>query len=264
MSGCGGTERAEGAELPESAELPEGTEVEDARFRDYARSGNRDVRNELIVEHLGLARALARRYQGRGESAGDLEQVALVGLVKAVERFDPDRGVAFSTFAVPTITGELKRHFRGQWVVRVPRTLQEQVLDLGSAIEELTGRLGRSPTVRELSRAMGEPEDVVFEAMEARVAFSAVPLEPTTIGEGSEPAGRALVGRDDGLAAVERSMFVRALLDHLPDRERDIMRLRFCHDLTQSEIAARVGLSQMQVSRLIRQSIEKLRALAAS
>jgi RNA polymerase sigma-B factor len=238
-------------------------DAEAERFREYTCSGDREIRNALVVDHLGLARALARRYQGRGESPGDLEQVAVVGLVKAVERFDPDRGVAFSTFAVPTITGELKRHFRSQWVVRVPRTLQEQVLDLGSTIEELTGRLGRSPTIGELAQSMGQPEEVVFEAIEARLAFSAVPIEPAAVGEAAESNGAA-VGRDDELAAVESTMFVRALLDRLPSRERDIMRLRFFSDLTQSEIAAKVGLSQMQVSRLIRQSIDKLRTLASS
>jgi RNA polymerase sigma-B factor len=237
-------------------------ESPDHRFIEYAVTRDRRVRNELILEHRDLARALARRYQGRGEAPEDLEQVAIVGLVKAVERFDPERGVAFSTFAVPTIAGELKRHFRGQWVVRVPRSLQEQVLELGAAIEELTTRHGRSPTLAELAQVTGQPEEALIEAMEARLAFSAVPLEAPGTDAGVEAVARVLAGSDEGLLAIESSLLVRSLLDHLAPRERDIMRLRFFDELTQSEIAAQVGLSQMQVSRLIRSSIDKLRALA--
>jgi RNA polymerase sigma-B factor len=241
-----------------------GAESPDLRFFEYERTRDRRVRNELILEHRDLARALARRYQGRGESPEDLEQVAVVGLVKAVERFDPHRGVAFSTFAVPTIAGELKRHFRGQWIVRVPRSLQEQVLELGSAIEELTTKLGRSPTLAEMSQSLGRSEEVLLEAMEARLAFSAVPLDAPGSDSGSEAVARVLAGSDEGLSAIESGLLIRALLEHLGPRERDIVRLRFFDELTQSEIAARVGLSQMQVSRLIRNSIDKLRALAGS
>jgi RNA polymerase sigma-B factor len=165
---------------------------------------------------------------------------------------------------VPTIAGELKRHFRGQWIVRVPRSLQEQVLELGAAIEELTTRHGRSPTIGELSRATGEREEVLLEAMEARLAFSAVPLDAPGGDGGMEAVARVLAGSDEGLGAIESRLLIRALLEHLGPRERDIVRLRFFDELTQSEIAARVGLSQMQVSRLIRSSIDKLRALAAS
>jgi RNA polymerase sigma-B factor len=241
-----------------------GAECPDERFLDFARTRDRGLRNELILAHRDLARALARRYQGRGESADDLEQVALVGLVKAVERFDPERGVAFSTFAVPTIAGELKRHFRGQWMVRVPRSLQEQVLELGSAIEDLTAKHGRSPTLEELARATGKNEEALLEAMEARLAFSAVPLEPPAGDPTADGATAVVIGADEGMAAIESGLLVRALLHHLGGREQDIMRLRFFDELTQSEIAERVGLSQMQVSRLIRSSIDKLRALAIS
>jgi RNA polymerase sigma-B factor len=256
MSGCRGTQRADriGHHADDHAE----------QFRELARTRDRSLRNELIVAHLGLARSLSRRYHGRSESPADLEQVALVGLVKAVERFDPDRGVTFSTFAVPTIVGELKRHFRGQWVVRVPRSLQEQVLELGRAIEDLTGRLGRSPTLTELAHAMGRREDAVLEAMEARFAFTAVTIETPTGESRAEAVTSALIDPEDRLSTVESSIFVQGLLEHLGSRERDIMRLRFFSDLTQSEIAARVGMSQMHVSRLIRQSIDKLRALAGA
>lgn len=241
-----------------------GAECPDDRFHEFARTRDRDLRNELILAHRDLARALARRYQGRGESADDLEQVALIGLVKAVERFDPERGVAFSTFAVPTIAGELKRHFRGQWMVRVPRSLQEQVLELGLAIEDLTAKHGRSPTLAELARATGQGEEALLEAMEARLAFSAVPLEAPAGDPTGDGATSTVIGADEGMAAIESGLLVRALLHHLGGREQDIMRLRFFDELTQSEIAERVGLSQMQVSRLIRSSIDKLRALAVS
>lgn len=236
-------------------------EQRDARFLEYAQTGNRRIRDELVLEHHDLARTLARRYRGRGEPIDDLEQVALLGLVKAVERFDPARGIAFPNFAVPTIQGELKRHFRSQWIVRVPRSLQERVLDLGRAIDELTNANGRSPTLRELAAVMGESEEVLLEAMEARLAYSAVALDPPEQ-TGGEPAGGAL-GREDGrLVAVERSLLVDSLLRRLGAREQMILRLRFFDEMTQSEIAARVGLSQMQVSRLIRHSLAHLRALA--
>jgi RNA polymerase sigma-B factor len=232
-------------------------------FARYARTGDRAVRDALIMEHHEMARALARRYLGRGEPLDDLEQVALLGLVKAVERFDPSRGTAFPTFAVPTIQGELKRHFRGQWMVRVPRSLQERVLDLGRAIDALTQLNGRSPTLRELAEVMSETEERLLEAMEARLAYSAVALDLPDQDVGGEPTARALGQEDTRLRAVERGLLVKTLLDRLGTRERTIMRLRFFDELTQGEIAARVGLSQMQVSRLIRHTLEHLRVLAA-
>ena len=208
-----------------------------------------------------MACALARRYRGRGEPIEDLEQVAFLGLVKAVERFDPNLGIAFPNFAIPTVEGELKRHFRSQWIVRVPRSLQERVLDLGRTIDELTNREGRSPTLAELARTMGESEELLLEAMEARLAYSAVPLDPPDQ-DGGEVTGGSL-GRDDNrLRGVERGLLVESLLEHLAPREQVIIRLRFFDELTQSEIAQQVGLSQMQVSRLIRHSLEHLRAIA--
>jgi RNA polymerase sigma-B factor len=233
------------------------------RFSQYARTGDRQVRDALVMEHREMARALARRYRGRGEPIEDLEQVALLGLVKAVDRFDPSRGIAFPNFAVPTIQGELKRHFRGQWIVRVPRSLQERVLNLGRVIDELTTLKGRSPTLKELAVAMGETEEVLLEAMEARLAYSAVALD-TPESDGGGDATGGVLGREDGLLrAVEQGLLVDTLLDRLGPREEKIIRLRFFDELTQGEIAARVGLSQMQVSRLIRHSLEHLRALAA-
>jgi RNA polymerase sigma-B factor len=240
-----------------------GAERAEDGFSAYARTGDRRIRDALVLEHGDMARALARRYRGRGEPVDDLEQVALVGLVKAVERFDPTLGIAFPNFAVPTIEGELKRHFRGQWIVRVPRSLQERVLDLGRTIDELTNLEGRSPTLGELARVMGESEELLLEAMEARLAYSAVALDPPEREGGLDGSAGAL-GREDGrLGAVERGLLVDTLLEHLGPREQLILRLRFFDELTQTEIAAQVGLSQMQVSRLIRHSLEYLRAIAA-
>jgi RNA polymerase sigma-B factor len=235
----------------------------DERFTEYARTGDHRLRDALVLEHRDMARSLARRYRGRGEPNDDLEQVALLGLVKAVERFDPSRGIAFANFAVPTIQGELKRHFRGQWIVRVPRSLQERVIDLGRCIETLTNSKGRSPTLAELSAATGESEEALLEAMEARLAYSAVALDVPDQDVSGDGVGGAL-GRDDSrIGAVDQGLFVEALLLRLGPREQTIIRLRFFEELTQSEIAGRVGLSQMQVSRLIRHSLDHLRALAA-
>jgi RNA polymerase sigma-B factor len=240
-----------------------GAERSADRFAAYARTGDRRIRDALVMEHRDLACALARRYRGRGEPTDDLEQVALLGLMKAVERFDPELGIAFPNFAIPTIVGELKRHFRGQWIVRVPRSLQERVLNLGRAIDEMTNLNGRSPTLAELARGMGESEELLLEAMEARLAYSAIALDPPDQDGSGDGAGGAL-GREDGqLRGVERGLLVESLLDHLGPREQLIIRLRFFDELTQSEIAEEVGLSQMQVSRLIRHSLEHLRAIAA-
>ncbi len=240
-----------------------GAEGAEDGFAAYARTGDRRIRDALVLANGDLARARSRRYRGRGEPVDDLEQVALVGLVKAVERFDPDLGIAFPNFAVPTIDGELKRHFRGQWIVRVPRSLQERVLDLGRTIDELTNANGRSPTLAELARVMGETEEMLLEAMEARLAYSAVALDPPERDSGSEGAAGVLGREDSQLGAIERGLLVETLLEHLAPREQLIIHLRFFEELTQSEIADKVGLSQMQVSRLIRHSLEHLRAIAA-
>jgi RNA polymerase sigma-B factor len=231
-----------------------------ARFAEYRATGSRAVRDGLIAQYHDLARALARRFRGRGEPIEDLEQVALVGLVKAVERFDPERGFAFPTFATPTISGELKRHFRDQWTVRVPRAVQETVLDLNAAVAELSQALRRSPTVAEVARRVGRSEEAILEAMEAGRAFRAVGIDaPSSSGDGPTPADRLAVA-EVGISDVEQQMTVEVLLERLPAREREIIHLRFFDGLTQSEIAARVGISQMHVSRLIARSLEQLRS----
>lgn len=231
-----------------------------ARFARYRATGDRALRDELVAQFHDLARAIARRFSGRGEPLEDLEQVALVGLVKAVDRFDPDRGFAFPTFATPTISGELKRHFRDQWTVRVPRAIQETVLDLNAAVAELSQTLHRSPTVAEVAERVGRSEEAVLEAMEAGRAFRAVGIDALpSSGEGPTPADRLAVV-EAGMADVEHRMTVEVLLERLAPREREIIHLRFFEGLTQSEIAQRVGISQMHVSRLIARSLEQLRA----
>lgn len=231
------------------------------RFVEYRATHSRAIRDELILEHLGLARSLARRYSGRGESVDDLEQVATVGLLKAVERFDPERGLAFTTFAVPTITGEIKRHFRDRgWATRVPRGLQDLALRLTRAVQELGHELGRSPSVDELAAALEVSTEMVLEAMEANRSYSAASLDaPASDDENASGLDRVLGELDPGMEAVEREMVVHDLLETLSDRDRQIVQLRFFEGLTQSEIAERINISQMHVSRLLARALSTLR-----
>jgi RNA polymerase sigma-B factor len=216
------------------------------------------ARSELVERTLPLARTLARRYANKGETLDDLEQVAALGLVKAIERFDLDREVRFTTFAVPTIAGEIKRHFRDRgWMVRVPREVQELSARLTIQRERLTRELGRSPTVPELARAAEAGIEQVLEALGAADAYRALSLDEP-LGDGLD-ALDSLGGPDIGFERVEQRHLLRSGLEHLPAREREILHLRFYEGLTQREIARRVGVSQMHVSRLIRRSIESLR-----
>jgi RNA polymerase sigma-B factor len=216
----------------------------------------------LIERHRGLAQQLARRFRGRGQSTDDLDQVAVLGLLKAVERFEPERGLAFTTFATPTIIGELKRHFRdATWSMRVPRRLQEHVLAISGVVGPLGQELGRPPTVAEIATAAGLTEEAVLEAMEANRAYSTGSLDAPM---GDEDGGTAtlaarLGGEDPGHEAVEQRELVAALLEELPEREQMIVRLRFWEGWTQSEIADEVGISQMHVSRLLTRTLLRLR-----
>jgi RNA polymerase sigma-B factor len=222
--------------------------------------GDGDVRarEELVEQMLPLARSLARRYANKGEPLDDLEQVASVGLLKAIDRFDLDRDVRFATYAVPTIAGELKRHFRDRgWMMRVPRDVQELSARLGSAREALVKELGRSPTVGELAVAAGAEEDRVLDALAAAEAYRTLSLdEPLTDGGGPL---ESIGGDDDGYERAEARAMLADGLDDLGAREREILRLRFAVGLTQREIAQRIGISQMHVSRLIRRTVEELR-----
>jgi RNA polymerase sigma-B factor len=216
------------------------------------------AREELVARMLPLARSLARRYANKGEPLDDLEQVASVGLLKAIDRFDLDREVKFATFAVPTIAGEIKRHFRDRgWMLRVPREVQELNARLSRTREALTRELGRSPTVDELAAGSGSTVDQVVEALSAGEAYRMMSLdEPLSDGVG---ALEAIGEPDEGYERAEQRLMLRRGFDDLAPREREILRLRFFEGLTQREIADEVGISQMHVSRLIRRSVDALR-----
>ena len=234
----------------------------DARFVEYARTRDTTVRDELVEEFAGLAHHLARRFVHRGEPLDELQQVAMVGLFKAIDRFEPDRGMQFSTFAVPTILGELKRHFRDTgWAVRIPRRLQELYLQLNRLVAELTQELGRSPTPAELARRAEVDEEEVLEAMEAGSLYNLTSLDAPAGTDAPSPDPAALV---DDFRDVDERLAVDRLLSALPERERAIVELRFFAGLTQSEIAERVGLSQMHISRLLTQSLGQLREHATT
>jgi RNA polymerase sigma-B factor len=230
-----------------------------------AHRGDRQARSELVQRFLPLARQLARRYQRAGEPLDDLNQVASLGLLKAIDRFDPSRETAFSSFAVPTILGELKRHFRDRgWSVRVPRDLQELAVRLEPVGEELSRELGRAATPAEIAERTGATLEQVLEAREAAAAYRAVSLDrPREDGDEDSDGLAASFGIEDpGFGNAEDSATIERLMRVLNEREREILRLRFAEDLTQAEIGARVGVSQMHVSRIIRQAINRLRDAA--
>jgi len=237
---------------------PEEHRPDDDRFARYRRTGDRALRDELVEDHIGLAYSLARRFSDRGEALEDLRQVSLVGLLKAVERFDPGRGVQFTSFATPTILGEIKRHFRDRgWAVRVPRRIQEVHLVVGRTVGELAHELGRSPTAAEIAERAGVLEEEVLESMEAGTLYRLASLDEPRSDDDDAPSSR--VGEyDPGLQRVEDTLAIEKLLARLPEREQHIVHMRFFEGLTQSEIAERVGISQMHVSRLLTKSLERL------
>ncbi len=244
-----------------AAATPRTTADDTTWFHEYRRTRCRALRNALIEEHRGFAEYLARRFADRGEPLDDLRQVALVGLLKSVERFEPERGLSFTTFAGPTIIGELKRHFRDRtWSVRVPRRLQELSLRVERGRLELGQEWGRAPTPAEIGRHVGVSEEQVLEGMEAAGLYHANSLDaPASSSDRDEPTSGDRVGADDEeLAHVEDRALVRAIIASLPARERHIVYLRFFEGLTQVEIADRVGVSQMHVSRLLSRSLETL------
>jgi RNA polymerase sigma-B factor len=226
---------------------------------EYHRTRDLEIRDQLVAANLRLALHLARRFANRGVSLDDLEQVASLGLLRAIDRFDPSRGLEFSTFATPTIMGELKRHFRDKgWSVRVPRRVQELHLLLNATVADLTHQLGRSPTIAELAMATRSSEEEVLEAMEAAQAYRSASIDGRT---SSHPdAGEAQLGADDlGLFQAENRLLVDELLAHLAPREQLLLRLRFYDEMTQQQIAERLGVSQMHVSRLLARCLEDLR-----
>ena len=220
-----------------------------------------DTRNTLVTLHQPLVEHLARRFRNRGEPYDDLVQVATIGLIKAIDRYDPERGVEFSTYATPTIVGEIKRWFRDKgWAVRVPRRLQELRLAIGSATGTLTQELGRSPTVAELAERLGASADDVLEGLESANAYSTLSLDAPDNSEVDGPSVLDLLGSEDSaLEGVENREALKPLLSRLPERERRILLLRFFAGMTQSQIAAEVGISQMHVSRLLARTLTRLR-----
>ncbi len=220
--------------------------------------GERPDRDELVTSHLGLAHQLARRFANRGEAHDDLVQVASLALVKAAERFDPERGIMFSTFAAASIIGELKRHFRDRgWAIRAPRRLQELLLEIGSTVETLSQELGRAPTVPELAKAIKAPEADVLEALEAGQSYRTSSLDAPLV-EGQTMAD-SLGAEDEGFNRVDHHSALAMAMKTLSPRDRTIVRLRFVEGLSQSQIAAQLGVSQMQVSRLLAANLRQLR-----
>jgi RNA polymerase sigma-B factor len=240
---------------------PERTDRE--LLRRYHKQGDVEARERLIEQYLPLVRSLARRYSNRGEQLEDLVQVGCIGLIKAIDRFDVDRGVELTTYATPNIIGEIKRHFRDKgWSVRVPRGLQELNVKLSRLIEELTVQLERSPTIPELAKAAGVEEEEVLEALETGQAYATLSLSaPASGGEDADLDPLESLGELEPEYEVSENRAVLAPgLRVLDERERRILHLRFFEGLTQSQIAQQVGISQMHVSRLIRRSLERVRA----
>ncbi|WP_243058199.1 RNA polymerase sigma factor SigF [Nocardioides sp. SR21] len=233
-------------------------------FRDEGASeASRDAARDALVHlHLPLVEHCARRFRNRGEPLEDLVQVGTIGLIKSVDRFDTERGVEFSTYATPTIIGEIKRYFRDKgWAIRVPRRLQELRMQIGSATAELTQSLGRSPTPRELAEAIGCSVEEIVEGIESSNAYSTLSLDATDNGDDSTATMLDAIGMDDeGLEHVEIRESIKPLLDRLEPREKKILLLRFFKNMTQSQIAEEIGVSQMHVSRLLNRTLEQLRA----
>jgi len=237
-------------------------------LRKYHEEGDLAAREKLIEQYMSLVRSLARRYSYRGEQLEDLVQIGAIGLIKAIDRFDLDRGVELTTYATPNIIGEIKRHFRDKgWSVRVPRGLQELNVQLSRLVESLTVQLGRSPTIPELAKAAGVEEEAVLEALESGRAYSSLSL---SVGSGGGDGDEDLdpmesIGTEEHQFEVSEDRAVLAPgFRVLDDRERKILQLRFFDGLTQSQIAQQVGISQMHVSRLIRRSLDKIREEIAS
>ncbi len=219
------------------------------------------LRDQLVEIHLPLVEYLARRFRNRGEPLDDLVQVATIGLIKSVDRFDLERGVEFSTYATPTIVGEIKRHFRDKgWAIRVPRRLQELKLSLTKATSDLSQKNGRAPTVAELAGYLGLTEEEILEGLESANAYSAVSLDAPDGGDDDSPAVADSLGMiDEALEGVEYRESLKPLLDKLPAREKRILMLRFFGGMTQSQIASDLGISQMHVSRLLARTLAQLR-----
>lgn len=248
------------SEAPDyQAFVPQFTEFVSLESDDPRRA---ELRDELVAGHLPVARHIARRFAHRGEAQDDLEQVAIVGLIQAVDRYQPDRGNDFLAYAVPTISGEVRRHFRDHaWAMRVPRRLKDLHVSLSTAISELSQRLGRAPTATELARHLNLAREEIFEGLEAASAYRSASLDELLTADQDTAALEGVVGEADAeLDRVEYRTTLAPLLEQLPDRERAILKLRFFGGMTQSQIAQQIGLSQMHVSRLLSRTLARLRS----
>jgi RNA polymerase sigma-B factor len=237
---------------------------EEQLFRRWHQHADQGAREALVRRFIPLARSLARRYDRSSEPFDDLLQVASLGLLKAIDRFDPDLGHTFPSFAVPTILGEMRRYFRDSgWSVHVPRGAQERALRVRDAQQRLANERGRAPTVNHLAEYLELDIEEVLDALQAIQAYEALSLDAPRPGADDDlmAYGDAMGREDERFELVELDATITAVLEHIPPRERLILRMRFVEDLTQTEIAARVGISQMQVSRLLRRSLDQLRAM---
>lgn len=253
--------------LPTRSASRDGHADLNALFSRWQQDEDRVAREALVRRFTPLARSLARRYDRSSEPFEDLLQVAMLGLLKALDRFDPARGVAFASFAVPTILGEMRRYFRDSgWGVHVPRSLQERTLKVSNAQEQLTCRHGRAPTVNELATYMELSTEEINEALQTARVYDVMSLDaPRRCDDGeSQTYGESIGAADDRYELVELDATLAGALMELPLRERRILQLRFVEELTQTEIARRIGISQMQVSRLLRRSLERLRSLTGA
>jgi RNA polymerase sigma-B factor len=231
------------------------------RGDDSSEAERAQAREDLVRLHLPLVEHLTRRFLNRGEHYDDLLQVGTIGLIKAIDRFDAERGVEFSTYATPTILGEIKRHFRDKsWAIRVPRRLQELRAAISSTTAELTQDLGRSPTVKEIAGKIGVTEEEVIEGLESANAYSTLSLDASDSADDSALSMLDTIGEDDeALEHVENRESLKPLLEELDPREKHILTLRFFRGMTQSQIAAEIGVSQMHVSRLLNKTLARLR-----
>lgn len=221
------------------------------------------ARDELVRKYLPLVRTLARRYSYTSEPLDDLCQVGAMALCKAIDRYRPGHGTSFKAYAVPTIVGELRRHFRDNgWALHIPRSLQERAHKVSVALNDLSSRLGRSPTIGELAEWTGLTREDVIEGLEVRMAYEATPLDAATENDEDTAWSARLGAEDNGFEMVELGAMLERTMRALPERERLLLHLRFSEDLSQSEIAQRVGVSQMHVSRLLRRAVERLQAAA--
>lgn len=228
-------------------------------FRRYKEEGDEEARNQLVVNHLNLVRYLASKFANRGEQLEDLIQVGTIGLIKAIDRFDPNRGLEFTTYATPTIMGEIKRHFRDKgWSVRVPRRLQELSTRISAITDELTTELHRTPSVAEIAERAGTSVEEILEAMESSSAYSSVPLEGGNDDEDTPSVIDQYASEDEDFSATDDRMLLDSVISDFTMREKEVIRMRFEEGLTQSEIADQLGISQVQVSRLLRKTLKRI------